>query len=524
MEKKNTRQIVVIIAILVISLIGISYAIFRRTLSGEKGKIVVHGGSFDVLLDDGSTPTISLVKAIPTKDADGIKSEQVYRFTVRNNSDIDLNYQIYLDNDTEAIAQCEAPCNLLDDKDVKYEIKKGEESSINTIENRELRSDSIPKNQSQTYELRIWLSYDAGNTAMGKKFFGKIRVELTQYVKAIDKLLTYYVNSDSTTYDIDYNRNNKDAKENKMYVVSHDKGAQQSDWSSEELKSYRYIGADPNNYVTFNNETAGWRIIGIETVDDGTGKREKRIKLIRKDALPVGTETSMSFDNKETESSDWRDARLMMLLNPNYESEKTGVSGSIYWNRTSGNCPRGRAGVTAACNFSEIGLLPETRKMIGDAKWFLGGTSNWDSISTGLVKHFYSYERGTTVVSNRVAYWVGKVGLMYPSDYGYATSGGSIVGRDQCLNSSDVSHWINSDYVDCINNDWLLDRRNHQWTMMSSATDANAAFMVARGGVANAASGNVSYLFSAVRPVVYLNSDVICTSGDGSKSNPFVFR
>ena len=28
---------------------------------------------------------------------------------------------------------------------------------------------------------------------------------------------------------------------------------------------YFYKGADPNNYVTFNNEQAGWRIMSIET-------------------------------------------------------------------------------------------------------------------------------------------------------------------------------------------------------------------------------------------------------------------
>ena len=34
----------------------------------------------------------------------------------------------------------------------------------------------------------------------------------------------------------------------------------------------RYIGADPNNYVSFNNEL--WRIIGVfNNIDDGTGKK-----------------------------------------------------------------------------------------------------------------------------------------------------------------------------------------------------------------------------------------------------------
>ena len=50
--------------------------------------------------------------------------------------------------------------------------------------------------------------------------------------------------------------------------------------------------------------------------------------------------------------------------------------------------------------------------MIGDTKWYLGGTANFTSSSNGLVSHFYSYERGTTVYSGPSTNWTGKVGLM----------------------------------------------------------------------------------------------------------------
>ena len=44
----------------------------------------------------------------------------------------------------------------------------------------------------------------------------------------------------------------------------------------------------------------------------------------------------------------------------------------------------------------------------------------------------YEKERGTTVYSERPTKWTGKIGLMYPSDYGYATSGGSTTNREAC--------------------------------------------------------------------------------------------
>ena len=54
----------------------------------------------------------------------------------------------------------------------------------------------------------------------------------------------------------------------------------------------RYVGADPNNYVSFNNEL--WRIIGVfNNIDDGTGKKETRLKIIRDE--PIG---EYSWDNK----------------------------------------------------------------------------------------------------------------------------------------------------------------------------------------------------------------------------------
>ena len=43
---------------------------------------------------------------------------------------------------------------------------------------------------------------------------------------------------------------------------------------------YFFTGANPNNYITFNDETAGWRIISVEC--DGT------IKIIKNDNIEDG--------------------------------------------------------------------------------------------------------------------------------------------------------------------------------------------------------------------------------------------
>ena len=264
----------------------------------------------------------------------------------------------------------------------------------------------------------------------------------------------------------------------------------------------RYIGADPNNYVQFNNEL--WRIIGVmNNIDDGTGTKETRLKIIRDE--PIG---NYSWDNKasgtgtstsEYGSNDWSESALQIVLN----------SGA-YYNRTSGECPYGQYGATTTCDFSSNGLTSEAKSMIGNAVWNLGGTASY---TAALATDWYSYERGTTVYTGRPIEWIGQIGLMYPSDYGYATSGGSSVNRASCL-AKELYNW--DSVSDCYNNDWLFDRY-HQWTLTPYSGYSDYVFHVG----SNVNHYTASFRFNAVSPALYLSSNVRISGGDGSESNPF---
>ena len=285
---------------------------------------------------------------------------------------------------------------------------------------------------------------------------------------------------------------------------------------TEELKfdntvdnNLRYIGANPNNYVTFNNEL--WRIIGVfNNIDNGSGTKETRIKLIRDESIgkyswdnkPSGTGSSDS----EYGSNDWTDSALQEVLN-----------NGPYWNRTSGNCPSGKNGATTSCDFSTNGLTEEAKRMISDAVWNLGGTADSTSSSNGLASHWYNYERGTTVYSGRPTEWTGKIGLMYPSDYGYATSGGSTTNREACLNK-ELYNW--DDLSECPNNDWLYKSGTYQWTLTPRASYSSIAFYVfSRGSLINT---YFTYYPLGVSPALYLNANVKIVDGEGSESNPYV--
>ncbi len=239
----------------------------------------------------------------------------------------------------------------------------------------------------------------------------------------------------------------------------------------------RYIGANPNNYVQFNNEL--WRIIGVfNNIEDGTGTKETRLKIIRNEPYSEG----IAWDTDNV--NDWSTASLQEELNGTYLESITSPS----------------------------------KEMISDAVWKLGRTSSYTSNSNGLASHWYTYEKGTTIYEGRPAEWTGKIGLMYPSDYGYATSGGSTTNRETCLNK-ELYNWDSSSVSDCKNNDWLYKSGTYQWTLTSYSGSSVVVFRVDSVGRVNIGP---AYLTSdAVSPALYLNSNVKISGGEGTEESPY---
>ena len=271
----------------------------------------------------------------------------------------------------------------------------------------------------------------------------------------------------------------------------------------------RYIGADPNNYVLFNNEL--WRIIGVFNENSHGVSGQKLVKIIRNESIG-----SFSWDNKvigtgsstsSYGSNDWSDSALQLVLNE-----------GAYWNRTNGTCPKGQNGATTNCDFSANGLTDEAKSMIETVTWKLGGSSTLNDVTASM---FYERERGTTVYSGRPTTWQGKIALMYPSDYGYATSGGSTRNREACL-AKELYNWESSSYSDCKNNDWLLDSSTTQWTLTPYPSTSYRVFNVTDTGYVN--YSRYASLSIGVRPSVYLTSNVSISGGDGTMNNPYILK
>ena len=501
MTKEKNKIILVIILILIslIALVGSSYALLTKSFKSKKLSMEV--GTLKIDFAEGNA--INMVNAVPMTDSAGMKTTP-YTFTITNGGDINAYYTV---SNEEELA------NTLDTSYLRMKLtgSDGYDSGIKTV--KELGTETyklvdetlLATGKSVTYELRMWISQDAGNNIQDKVYKSKIVVNGTsnKVPLATDKIL-----AKANPEDLDYN-SATDAQKKEMWTFTHEATEQTT-----ALTDYHYIGADPNNYVNFNDEL--WRIIGVFDTDDGTGKVEKRLKIIRNESIG-----GYSWDNKDTTTgaennygkNEWTDARLNYLLNPGHESETIG--GSLYWNRGAGNCYYGQNNATEACDFTTTGLTEKAKAMIGDAKWYLGGSSTYEDVTTPM---FYTRERGTSVYSGRSTTWTGKVGLIYPSDYGYATSGGTTTNRASCL-AKEIYKWTSSSVSDCKNNDWMYNSSINQWTITPRQDSASIGFDVNyTGSVIDA----YAYNDRGVWPVVHLKSTIKVISGSGTKDSPYI--
>ena len=490
----STMYIFILLGISTLMMAGyFSYAWF--TVQGVQKYSVVTGNLYGTVAIGTNSVTIAgqgVLTYTPTTDSDTIT------LTVTNTNDRTVKNSIYYYNLSDSTIQI------------------GYTSDSPTIPN--TTGVSVNQNNTLTYKIKI-------NKAKGKQIKIGSSIGLNNSNLSLPSGTTAFsLLSDPTGAEIlvakansetlDYNTATDDQK-NQMWTFSHE--------ATKQLKAttdYRYIGANPNNYVKFNDEL--WRIIGVFDVDDGTGKIEKRLKIVRNESIG-----NYSWDNKDTSTgaeeangkNNWPDARLNYLLNAGHESEKYG--GSIYWNKKNGKCYNGENNKTSSCNFTVTGLTDTAKSMIGDAKWYLGGTSNYTSSSNGLASHFYSYERGTTVYSGRSTSWTGKVGLIYPSDYGYATSGNSSTTRATCL-AKELFNW--NKVSSCYTNDWLLPSSGFKWTLSPHTSSSDEVLFVI--GSEYVGSGIVNNDFANdsknVYPVVYLKSSIKISSGTGSSTDPFI--
>jgi len=224
-----------------------------------------------------------------------------------------------------------------------------------------------------------------------------------------------------------------------------------------ETGRYVYKGANPNNYITFNNET--WRIISAET--DGT------LKIMKKDSIgnKVWDTTGGTYG-----SNNWaRPADLNTYLNNETEGAES------YYNT----------------------LSNEAKGLIEEHVWGIGPVT-YDN--TDLAVQIIS-ENGTT--------WSGNIGLMSVSDYLRANTN-----TEQCGNFS----LNNTNYSTCQTTNYIVQTSGWLWTISPTASVTYFVFIVNSNG--NVSNSIANFSSGGVLPVLYLTSN-ITLSGEGTSSSPY---
>ena len=264
--KKKKIFFLVIFLILLIGIIGVSYALLQKDIIGSNRKIIYQVGDLEVKLDESGSKDISLVNATPQEESDGLSNEP-YSFSLVNNATTDLKYTIYLEDDSDAKNKCGTDCELVTYNFIRYNLSN-DNSSLKTenlqSSSTELYTGTISSKSTDKFNLRVWLSIDADNTAMNKYYFGKIKVVINQGddycirngFNTLSDCMLVMNNHESS---IESAKQNITAKGTPDFskTATTDEGLFMAE--DDEGASYYYRGAVKNNYVSF----AGfiWRII-----------------------------------------------------------------------------------------------------------------------------------------------------------------------------------------------------------------------------------------------------------------------
>ena len=263
--------------------------------------------------------------------------------------------------------------------------------------------------------------------------------------------------------------------------------------------SYRYAGANPNNYVCFGSDETTcpnenlYRIIGVI---DG------KVKLIH----AYGATTTMLGTN-EGYVSTYQEAMGKYSSYYKGNGDLTKI-GTYKWNKTGDNTWSTSTTNTINLNTNYLTYLDSKntkwKTMIADTTWYVGGMTSANGRDSNA-KTAYNYEVGANKDANTTL--TAKIGLMYVSDYGFAAAP-----------SAWTTILYNYDDATIKNENWLYIGL-YDWTISRISDASDFAFCVYAVGFVGGGIVVHSLGFVA-RPSFSLSSSIKFTSGEGTAVNP----
>ena len=510
---KNKSKFIIIISIFVI-LIGLLSTFAYFTWKSTNNDISFTVSGVTVELNDGKDITgANLMPTLKYTSTGNINKPIKIRLKEETPDTVTVNINLKINTIDTGLKDASFKYTLVSGNTI---IKEGNFSSAtnnSTITLATLTNTSTTNKlttTTSTYNLYIWIdgTMDNPSTMMNKSFDFSLDItgsnsSLERVGPAVEKIKAL---DDGTTGD----------SGSGVYKVQHDAIASGNSATGSEIPAvtdYRYYGASPNNYVCLDMEGQStcpdkhlYRIIGsIYEEKENTN----RIKVIKATPLTDGTTKGFSWDYK---SDGTYDNIWATITSGNYSNSLTSgsqlmklLNSGAWWNGTSGSYYNNSKAATNV-NFTNYKLSDKAKSYITTSRYYLGGYNTTEGVMTN---QFYAYERGTTRYdTSRPLYWDGMVGLMYPSDYGYAAG-------NTCVTGTDPYNYDGG----CKNKDWLYNSNISQWLMSPYSGNSNGAFYVGSSGFV---FGGDVYFANSVRPVFYLSSSASISEGEGTSASPYI--
>ncbi|MBQ8892743.1 MAG: hypothetical protein IJ068_07780 [Bacilli bacterium] len=483
------KYLVIAVFLMVTLFMGSSYSLL--TNFDNNGWEVISFKDNDLNLTLSSSNPVLLKGSMPMSEEEGLKGDAItLTFTntdalLGNSKNLNIKkYEIKLINKENAKSTLDYSYikYAISFNNVKYNIIGNLKDSNNII----YTGYNLEAGKSKTIYLKVWVDQDKvsdTNDIVQKEFVGAIDVALYQeaMIPASEELIT--------------NEENNGLVPVNMLGQIYNNG--------DYLREYRYSGGNINNYIIFNDEN--YRIIGLFD-DDGDGKYN--IKIVKDTPIE---EAPPTYTNSLNETYN---------IEESVENIGNASVSKMYWNNSVN-------GTTTYNDWSTSGLMyylndenslnhnsyydtieAKYKKFITEATYYLGSVD-----LDATVSKVYADERGIDNKNNKKS-WVGKVGLLYPSDYGYATS-------SSLWWETKLSDYKEVENIRKVN--WMLASLNSGWNWFISPSfnDSNTVIDWSNSGVVNS-NGNVTSHSNGVRPVLNLKSDVVFVGdGDGSLNNPY---
>ena len=507
MEKKKTF-IIIVVALLVLS-IGITFAYFiAKTGPGSSANANVTTGTVDDLKFNVSKENISLninqfnfasgsgnitdtVTATASLKANSTKNTATYNYYVY--FQIESNNYMYTtaDKKPEIVLSITGPNGEITSVDgLKYvsatnadgtvvkgfDITEQSSSLIKIADSFEISSTSSTNYTNQDWVFKVsFINLDTNQADNeGKKLTGKVLIQKEEIKPTLaDYVISQYTGTQG---------------ENSIY--HHDASLT----NGAEDNSYRFAGANPNNYVCFGSDEATcptenlYRIIGLI---DG------KVKLILADgATTTMLGTDEGYVQTYGSSSSYKGNGDLTKI------------GRYKWNKVNNNTWSTSTTNTINLNTNFLTYLDSKntkwKNMIADTTWYVGGM-NFANGRDSNAKTAYNYEVGAN--KNAKTTVNAKIGLMYVSDYGFAAAP-----------SAWATILYNYDDATIKNENWLYTGL-YEWTISRRSDVSDGAFLVYVGGYVDCVVVDDSRGF-AVRPSFSLSSSIKFTSGEGTAANP----